>query len=282
MTFREYAKFSKPKRKVDTVFVHCSATDNPACDNPHFIYRVHVRENKWADIGYHYYIDKAGKVFCCRPLEKTPAAQAPFNRGSIAICLGGLKEEKFTTAQFVALRKLCADIDASYNGQMRFRGHCEVSAKTCPVFDYKKVLRLNKRGQMMEGVPTIEKLDASKSKHMQAARKTERDGDVAVGLGGGAAVVTGVTTAQEVAKTKPLESLKNITNQAVEFKGLALKASEFLSWALSLEGALLVGGSLMAFWGWRKWRTAKALKAARLHEEPKLKRLQREAAEAYA
>jgi peptidoglycan hydrolase-like protein with peptidoglycan-binding domain len=48
--------------------------------------------------------------------------------------------------------KLCAAINDAYSTPIRFRGHREVSTKTCPVFNYKRVLGLNEAGRM--GGPT--------------------------------------------------------------------------------------------------------------------------------
>lgn len=84
-----------------------------------------------------------------RPLAETPAAQRGHNSGSIAICLHGLEKAKFTKAQFKTLRKLCLDIQRAYNPKkLKFRGHCEVSSKACPVYDYKSVLGLDIHGHI--------------------------------------------------------------------------------------------------------------------------------------
>ncbi len=142
-------KFIRPKRKVDRVFIHCSASDNPKHDNTETIRKWHL-ERGFSDIGYHYYINKSGQVYVGRPLEKIPAAQTGHNTGTIAICLGGLVKERFTSQQFEALKKLCNEINIAYNRGVTFHGHCEVNrGKTCPVFDYKKVLNLNSTGHMI-------------------------------------------------------------------------------------------------------------------------------------
>lgn len=137
--------FVKPKRKVTRVFVHCSASDYPQHDNVATIDRWH-RERGWSGIGYHYFITKGGVVEKGRDLELTPIAQAGHNTGTIAICLHGLKKEKFTAAQFHALNMLCQDIDPAYGNNLTFHGHCEVAQKACPVFDYRKVMDLDKGG----------------------------------------------------------------------------------------------------------------------------------------
>jgi N-acetyl-anhydromuramyl-L-alanine amidase AmpD len=139
-------EFIKPKRSVHSVFLHCSASDNSAHDNIATIRKWHIEGNKWADVGYHYFIRSNGTIEAGRPLEKIPAAQAGFNTGTIAICMHGLT--KFSKEQEKALTKLCKDINKAYAGQIRFRGHKEVAARECPVYDYKKILKLNDKGLM--------------------------------------------------------------------------------------------------------------------------------------
>ncbi len=54
----------------------------------------------------------------------------------------------FTQAQYAALKTLCIDIDKHYAYKVSFHGHREVSAKSCPVIDYKEILKLNKYGAL--------------------------------------------------------------------------------------------------------------------------------------
>ena len=141
--------FQAPSRNVHTVFVHCSASDRANHDDVSVMRHWHVNGNGWNDVGYHYFITKAGDIQTGRPVANTPAAQAGHNTGTIAICLHGLKEELFTQKQFESLLALCQSINAAYpNQQIRFRGHREVSTKACPVFKYKVVLGLNGSGYM--------------------------------------------------------------------------------------------------------------------------------------
>lgn len=98
-------------------------------------------------MGYHYFIKVDGTLQSGRPLENVPAAQRGYNTASIAICLHGLKS--FTEAQFRTLKDLCQAINAAYGGEVTFHGHREVEpAKTCPVFDYRKVLGLDGKGKL--------------------------------------------------------------------------------------------------------------------------------------
>ena len=144
--------FQKPDRPVDRVFIHCSASDSTEHDDVEVIRKWHTEPpphgRGWSDVGYHFFIRKTGRVEKGRPIERTPAAQRGNNTGTIAICLHGLKAEKFTGHQFRALVKLTSDIDEAYDSQITFHGHCEVAAKDCPVFDYKRVLGLSDDGAM--------------------------------------------------------------------------------------------------------------------------------------
>jgi len=99
----------------------------------------------FSDVGYHFFIQKDGTLEYGRDIEKTPAAQKGHNLNTLAICLHGLKEEKFTQAQFETLNKLASQIEHNYDN-ISFHGHCEVSKKACPVFNYRKVLDLDLYG----------------------------------------------------------------------------------------------------------------------------------------
>lgn len=144
--------FEKPSRYIHTVFLHCSASDEPAYDDISVIKRWHLQRG-FADVGYHYFIQKNGNLQKGRPLDQRPAAQKGYNTGSIAICCHGLQKSKFTEQQFRTLKILCLDIILTFeNTDMRFRGHTEVSPKLCPVYDYKQILNLDIEGRIQPGI----------------------------------------------------------------------------------------------------------------------------------
>jgi len=140
--------FTKPKREIDRVFLHCSASPNPEHGDVEIIRAWH-HQRGWSDIGYHYFIPFEGELQVGRDIEKTPAAQKGHNTGTIAICLHGLYKHNFTLNQFETLQKLCKQINIEYDGNITFHGHCEVSTKTCPVFEYKAVLELDPSGHII-------------------------------------------------------------------------------------------------------------------------------------
>lgn len=139
--------FKRPARPVHTVWIHCSAASRPSVtakdvDSWH-------RERGFDEIGYHYFIQTDGTLEKGRDLEIQGAHVRRHNRGSIGICLNGLHKRDFTQAQFDTLIELCREIDEAYGpGTIKFRGHKEVAAKACPVFDYKSVLELDPEGRL--------------------------------------------------------------------------------------------------------------------------------------
>ena len=145
--------FMKPERFVERVFLHCSASDNPDHDDVSVMRRWHTdpepEGRAWSDVGYHLFIRKSGQVQEGRPLSRIPAAQGGNNTGTIAICLHGLAKEKFTREQFASVHDLSRQINRAYDAGATFHGHCEVSAKLCPVFDYKDVLGLDEFGAIV-------------------------------------------------------------------------------------------------------------------------------------
>lgn len=134
-------------------FIHCDATNNPEHDDISIIRGWHTSPDPndsskpWQDVGYHFYIPSSGVIQYGRSLEINPAAQAGNNSGTIAICLHGLNEEDFTEAQFEALNLIVKTISSHYGKRITWHGHKEVDKyRACPVFDYKKVLRLTEYG----------------------------------------------------------------------------------------------------------------------------------------
>jgi len=144
----DLSKLTKPKRLVNKIFLHCSASDNPLHDDSRVIEKWHV-ERGFTEIGYHFFITKSGDIQEGRSLEKRPAAQKNRNLCTIAICCHGLDKELFTHKQKISLRALCIRLYDLLGGIVTFHGHCEVdSGRSCPVFPYKDWLDLDENGRM--------------------------------------------------------------------------------------------------------------------------------------
>ena len=121
--------------------LHCSATRS----NTRYTFadckRDHVENQHWSDIGYHYYIEKDGKLFKGRNLEIPGAHCEKHNQHSIGICYeGGLDEEgnyadTRTPEQCDTLFDLLITLKQQFP-KARIYGHYEFnSTKHCPCFD---------------------------------------------------------------------------------------------------------------------------------------------------
>lgn len=142
--------FTKPDRRIGRIFIHCSDSDVASHDNIETIREWHLKRG-WLDVGYHFFIKKNGAIKKGRDLEIISSAQQNHNLGTISICLSGRSKALFTQDQFNSLVEFCQQINSVYDGKVTFHGHCEVSDKTCPVFDYKGVLDLDEKGHLNQG-----------------------------------------------------------------------------------------------------------------------------------
>ena len=141
--------FKKPQRFVHTTVLHHSASSNPEHNTIEWLYNLHVNQNGWCDVGYHFFIDYDGNILSGRNLETQPAAQVRFNTGTIAICAAGIGNS-FNEDQFKALKNLCLDIDKAYKGKMAYKGHRDLMATECPHYDYKSLLNLDNNGYIIK------------------------------------------------------------------------------------------------------------------------------------
>jgi hypothetical protein len=80
------------------------------------IQRFHQGENHWADIGYHYIVDRVGRVWQGRPLNYQGAhAHGTANRGNIGVVvLGNYAQQGLNTAQIRTLRNLIYELSSEY------------------------------------------------------------------------------------------------------------------------------------------------------------------------
>lgn len=154
-------------RKIDTIVIHCSATQTKMDVDAAWIDRLH-RSQGWRMCGYHYVIKRDGSIESfedgnkCRPVDQagahvgntfTSPGQPGWNARSIGVCMAGgidakgKAENNFTEVQFKSLEELVLTLieinrDIKYIG-----GHRDVigvssrygktSPKDCPCFEVK-------------------------------------------------------------------------------------------------------------------------------------------------
>ncbi|RPG17683.1 MAG: N-acetylmuramoyl-L-alanine amidase [Phycisphaera sp. TMED9] len=97
---------------IGAVTVHHDGLPSPlgstrtrdAQDRLRTIRRGHVNHNGWADIGYHFAVDRSGRIWSCRPLTWQGAHVKNRNEGNIGVLvLGNFEIERPTSAQLNGL-----------------------------------------------------------------------------------------------------------------------------------------------------------------------------------
>ena len=121
---------------INKIVIHCSDSPNGREDTAEDIHRWH-KERKWDGIGYHYVIERKGKLANGRPEYWQGAHASGHNKNSLGVCLIGT--DKFTIEQWSILENLVRKLLIKYPSS-KIIGHNEVSDKTCPGFDVQKWL----------------------------------------------------------------------------------------------------------------------------------------------
>ncbi len=149
-------------KKVKEIIIHCSATrpdwfaDRTLETKVEEIRQWHKNEG-WADIGYHFVIDRDGKVEKGRPINQKGAHVAGHNVDTIGICLiGGFGvsaddgfEQNYTQAQDDALRELIDELQVSH-GKIPVNGHNQYANKACPGFNVPRWFNMSKPRKLYE------------------------------------------------------------------------------------------------------------------------------------
>lgn len=130
----------KSRRRINEIFIHCSATREGINYTVDDIRRWH-RMRGFSDIAYHYVIYIDGTIHCGRDVDKAGAHVVGHNRNSIGICyVGGVAtngktaKDTRTEAQKRSLIKLLKQLRVLYP-DAKIYGHRDFAAKACPCFD---------------------------------------------------------------------------------------------------------------------------------------------------
>ena len=73
----------------NTVAIHHSAIPLDTNETMSSIQDLHMDTNQWADVGYHYVIDKDGILYEGRDIQVRGASVAGYNIGTIGVCVMG-------------------------------------------------------------------------------------------------------------------------------------------------------------------------------------------------
>ncbi|MEN0019663.1 MAG: peptidoglycan recognition family protein [Planctomycetota bacterium] len=142
----EWAKFG-PNRslanlmtKITRLTIHhdgmqpfTSKSRSAAASRLESIRRSHAGSG-WADIGYHYVIDPAGRIWHARPESLQGAHVKSHNAGNIGIMVMGNYERQTPTRESVqALRAIVTDRMAAHRiSKSRIHTHRELGSTACP------------------------------------------------------------------------------------------------------------------------------------------------------
>lgn len=146
-------------RKISLIAVHCSATRSNSAFSAADLKRDHLLAKSkggrgFNDVGYHFIIERDGRIVAGRPVATPGAHIVGHNSASIGICyIGGLDAsakptDTRTPAQIASLTKLLAEQRRLYP-DAKIRGHRDLSPdldrdgkvephewlKICPCFD---------------------------------------------------------------------------------------------------------------------------------------------------
>lgn len=128
-------------RKIDTIILHCSATQEGVDIGVDTIRRWHVTCNGWKDCGYHYVIKLDGTVEDGRPASQVGAHCSGHNVGSLGICYIGGCDKKMkpkdtrTAEQKIAMFELVHRLLDIYKLTIdNVHCHNEYANKACPSF----------------------------------------------------------------------------------------------------------------------------------------------------
>ena len=132
-----------PGRRITRITVHhdgmSSFTDTSyaaASSRLESIRRSHLRRKpqRFGDIGYHYAIDPAGRVWGCRPLAYQGAHVGGQNQGNLGIVLlGNYDKQSLNRAQQAAIVAFIAGESRRYGvNSSRIHTHQEMAPTACP------------------------------------------------------------------------------------------------------------------------------------------------------
>ncbi|WP_198508946.1 peptidoglycan recognition protein family protein [Bacillus sp. FJAT-44742] len=157
----------RTREAIKQIIIHHSGTKE---GSPESFARYHVNHHGWPGIGYHYVIDKKGRVFHCQSQEEITYHTANHNQQSIGVCLiGDFTKESLTDFQKKAVLAFIRSLSkerkipiANVRGHNEYKGH---RSSLCPGISMegfrgqlrkKRLLPLLKRGARGEEVKFLQ------------------------------------------------------------------------------------------------------------------------------
>ena len=140
---------TNPMGRVSRITVHhdgmtpfMSTSSSSAAQRLESIRNAHVSSNGWADIGYHYVVDPAGRVWEARSTTLQGAHVKDNNEGNIGVMVMGNYEQQVpTSAASKSLDDFVASLMHRYQvGVSRVFTHREIKPTACPGVNLQRVM----------------------------------------------------------------------------------------------------------------------------------------------
>lgn len=128
------------KRAINLIVVHWfgggSSYNLIGQNGYNTIKQIHVNQNGWSDVGYHYIIDRNGGVINGRPVSRAGAHALGYNTNSVGINMAyGTSDSDWTDASKNSLVSLLIQLCRKYNitpSRSVIKGHRELNSTACP------------------------------------------------------------------------------------------------------------------------------------------------------
>lgn len=111
------------------------------------IRQIHTRDRGWADIGYHYIIDRAGRILEGRSVAYQGAHVSDNNEHNLGILvLGNFNEQKPSSAQLKSASRFICSVMKTYRVPVtRVYTHQEIKPTECPGQNLQAQMNLMRR-----------------------------------------------------------------------------------------------------------------------------------------
>lgn len=133
-------------RPIDSIIVHSTATPPNLDVGVGWIRKLHIEQNGWSDIGYHYVIKRNGLIQKGRPIEIPGAHVKGMNANTIGVVyVGGVDGEGKAQDNRTLLQKLSLHVLlqllAVRHKTTKILGHKECASTECPSFEVSTLRR---------------------------------------------------------------------------------------------------------------------------------------------
>jgi len=127
------SKLTRRSRTSYIVLHHAGASRCTVYDvHQWHLNRVEPDGTRWLGIGYHFFVDKAGRVYRGRPQDTVGAHCPGYNANSVGICCEGNYEwEYMPPAQWKAVLELIEELKRMYP-RAKVVGHRDLIPTKCP------------------------------------------------------------------------------------------------------------------------------------------------------